>query len=259
MKTITLIIAVILASGCRQDCQTVSTAEVERIAHQSAVEAFSRLQSEKMPDVPDAPRPGDPCGPCGGTGQVGDGVTVRKCLDCDGTGKVQAACSQETIRRLGDLETGFSQISDRVSQMLAAKPAVVDRPPPEDAAQIPDDEGCHPVLPGSATPDDAPQEPPAADDTEATNPDKESLQSEQQAARRPMRRVVLLSRTGCPPCAEWWANERPKYERQGWPCEKVITTDGTTPRFIIHDPDFDEPLTFDGYMTIARFNEVRSR
>ena len=38
-----------------------------------------------------APQPGDTCQACKGSGKVGDGTIFKKCLDCDGTGKIKAA------------------------------------------------------------------------------------------------------------------------------------------------------------------------
>jgi hypothetical protein len=38
-----------------------------------------------------APQPGDTCQACKGSGKVGDGTIFKKCLDCDGNGKIKAA------------------------------------------------------------------------------------------------------------------------------------------------------------------------
>ena len=60
--------------------------------------------------VPDDPV-GDECDNCNGTGQIGDGRTMMKCLECDGTGRRTNGSGQEATGGSTDTVPGAADFS----------------------------------------------------------------------------------------------------------------------------------------------------
>lgn len=66
--------------------------------------------------------------------------------------------------------------------------------------------------------------------------------------------IRMFTRPSCPPCATWWAKERPKLEAAGWVVEKVETSTGTTPRFEVETGGTTR--LFQGYMSMPNLRAM---
>ena len=80
-----ILLALVVMGGGDSPDATDATAPLNALA----AWCWSLAVANASPATPDRPqpKPGDPCDNCSGRGKVGDGVTMKTCPVCNGTGK----------------------------------------------------------------------------------------------------------------------------------------------------------------------------
>lgn len=71
------------------------------------------------------------------------------------------------------------------------------------------------------------------------------------------REIIMHSRDNCPPCDSWWANERPKFEADGWVVAlHVLRPDenGRTPFFTIDANG--KSIEHQGWLSVEKAKEL---
>jgi len=105
--------------------------------------------------------------------------------------------------------------------------------------------GPRPPAPPKPKPKPAPDEPP--DDI---GPDAGILASTKASETKPL--IIMHTRDNCPPCAQWWANEAPRFRAANWsvalPHKIPVNAPERTPFFTIEVDG--KVVELQGYQTL---------